>query len=87
MTLATIRTHIWRSSGDMVLHYKANGKKEIRMPGPSQEDDRGNQDAGADSHLPAEAGGVSQGEGGSAPPGSIHSQAASGSASVSIHNP
>ncbi|KAE8358028.1 hypothetical protein BDV27DRAFT_138317 [Aspergillus caelatus] len=87
MTLATIRTHIWRSSGDMMLHYKANGKKEIRMPGPSQEDDRGNQDAGADSHLPAEAGGMSQGEGGSAPPGSIHSQTASGSASVSIHNP
>ncbi|KAE8131811.1 hypothetical protein BDV38DRAFT_263164 [Aspergillus pseudotamarii] len=87
MTLATIRTHIWRSSGDMVLHYKANGKKEIRMPGPSQEDDRGNQEAGADSHLPAEAGGMSQGEGGSAPPGSIHSQTASGSTSVSIHNP
>ncbi|KAL1855430.1 hypothetical protein Plec18170_004149 [Paecilomyces lecythidis] len=29
MTLATIRTHIWRSSGDMVLVYKANGKKHI----------------------------------------------------------
>lgn len=87
MTLATIRTHIWRSSGDMVLHYKANGKKEIRMPGPGQEDERDTQNAGAGSHPPAEAGGMPQGEGGSAPPGSIHSQTASGSASVSIHNP
>ncbi|KAE8407975.1 hypothetical protein BDV37DRAFT_205952 [Aspergillus pseudonomiae] len=87
MTLATIRTHIWRSSGDMVLHYKANGKKEIRMPSPSQEDDNGNQNAGAGSQPPVEAGGMSQGEGGSAPPGSIHSQTASGSASVSAHNP
>ncbi|QMW45173.1 hypothetical protein G4B11_008593 [Aspergillus flavus] len=65
MTLATIRTHIWRSSGDMVLHYKANGKKEIRMPGPGQEDERDNQNAGAGSHPPAEAGGMPQGEGGS----------------------
>lgn len=31
MTLATIRTHIWRSSGDMVLVYKSNGKKHIPM--------------------------------------------------------
>ena len=32
MTLATIRTHLWRTSGDMVLHYKTNGKKEIHPP-------------------------------------------------------
>ncbi|KAJ9198452.1 hypothetical protein DTO164E3_5285 [Paecilomyces variotii] len=31
MTLATIRTQIWRSSGDIVLVYKANGKKHIPM--------------------------------------------------------
>lgn len=35
MTLATIRAYIWRSSGDMVLYYKANGKKEIR-PRPDE---------------------------------------------------
>ncbi|PLB42072.1 WD repeat protein [Aspergillus candidus] len=33
MTLATMRTHIWRSSSDMILHYRANGKREIPMPG------------------------------------------------------
>ncbi|QKX58531.1 uncharacterized protein TRUGW13939_05655 [Talaromyces rugulosus] len=32
MTLATIRTHIWRAGGDMILYYKANGKKTIRPP-------------------------------------------------------
>lgn len=37
MTLATIRAYIWRSSGDMVLYYKANGKKEIRPPPPEPE--------------------------------------------------
>lgn len=30
MTLATIRSHIWRGAGDVVLYYKANGKKQIR---------------------------------------------------------
>lgn len=29
MTLASIRTHVWRSGGDVVLHYKANGRKAI----------------------------------------------------------
>lgn len=27
MTLATVRAHIWRTGGDVVLHYKGNGKK------------------------------------------------------------
>ncbi|KAL4890203.1 Pkinase-domain-containing protein [Aspergillus ambiguus] len=76
MTLATIRAHIWRSSGDMVLYYKANGKKEIR----------GNQsqnETGPDQHLGPE---TTNGEAGSAPPGSTHSLAASGSGSASIHH-
>jgi WD repeat-containing protein 48 len=30
MTLATIRAHIWRGGGDVLLYYKANGKKEIK---------------------------------------------------------
>ncbi|KAI4727258.1 WD40 repeat-like protein [Aureobasidium sp. EXF-10728] len=29
MTLATIRTHIWRGGGDVLLHYKSNGKRRI----------------------------------------------------------
>lgn len=29
MTLATIRTHVWRSGGDVLLTYKANGRKQI----------------------------------------------------------
>lgn len=29
MTLATIRTHLWRGGGDIALFYKANGRKEI----------------------------------------------------------
>lgn len=32
MTLATLRTHVWRGGNDVILHYKANGRKEIRMP-------------------------------------------------------
>jgi WD repeat-containing protein 48 len=30
MTLASIRAHIWRGGGDVILYYKANGKKEIK---------------------------------------------------------
>ncbi|EEP80395.1 conserved hypothetical protein [Uncinocarpus reesii 1704] len=29
MTLLTMRTHIWRAGGDMILYYKANGKRII----------------------------------------------------------
>jgi WD repeat-containing protein 48 len=34
MTLASIRAHVWRGGGDVVLHYKANGRKEIK-PAPA----------------------------------------------------
>jgi WD repeat-containing protein 48 len=37
MTLASIRAHVWRGGGDVLLLYKANGRKEIRhapYPGP-----------------------------------------------------
>ncbi|KAK4999833.1 hypothetical protein LTR66_001217 [Elasticomyces elasticus] len=30
MTLATIRAHIWKGGGDVLLYYKANGRKDIR---------------------------------------------------------
>ena len=36
MSLATLRTHIWRGGNDVVLHYKANGRKEIPMPPPAE---------------------------------------------------
>jgi WD repeat-containing protein 48 len=29
MTLATIRTHVWRGGGDVLMYYKANGRKPI----------------------------------------------------------
>ena len=29
MTLASIRAHVWKSGGDVVLMYKANGRKKI----------------------------------------------------------
>lgn len=31
MTLATVRTHVWRGGGDVLLYYKANGRKEIKI--------------------------------------------------------
>ena len=30
MTLASIRAHVWRGGGDVLLQYKANGRKEIK---------------------------------------------------------
>jgi WD repeat-containing protein 48 len=35
-TLATLRVHVWRTGGDVVLHYKSNGRKELRLPHPAQ---------------------------------------------------
>lgn len=35
MTLATIRSHLWRGGGDVVLYYKANGKKAILHAPPT----------------------------------------------------
>jgi WD repeat-containing protein 48 len=34
MTLASIRAHIWRGGGDVLLTYKGNGRKEIKPPAP-----------------------------------------------------
>ncbi|KAJ5620404.1 hypothetical protein N7510_004388 [Penicillium lagena] len=71
MTLATIRTHLWRSSGDMILYYKANGKKEIKPPKSLLGVD--------ETHLTVDGAGTVNGES-SVPAGSIHSTANSGSA-------
>ena len=48
MTLATIRSSMWRGGGDVLLYYKSNGRKEIKhtpavtsplspQPAPGQE--------------------------------------------------
>jgi WD repeat-containing protein 48 len=34
MTLASLRAHVWRGGGDVLLHYKANGRKEIKPLAP-----------------------------------------------------
>lgn len=34
-TLATLRVHVWRTGGDVALYYRANGRKEIKMPHPA----------------------------------------------------
>ncbi|KAK5939267.1 hypothetical protein PMZ80_008570 [Knufia obscura] len=34
MTLATLRVHMWRTGGDVVLHYKENGKREFKRAHP-----------------------------------------------------
>lgn len=75
MTLATIRTHLWRTSGDMVLYYKANGKKEIRPPRSLMSSDENHPAAGETS--------VPNGES-NAPPSSIHSMTNSGSVAGSV---
>jgi WD repeat-containing protein 48 len=71
MTLATIRTHLWRTSGDMILYYKTNGKKEIHPP-PSLLGIDENHASLGDPH-------VRNGDNSHAPSGSIHSEAYSAS--------
>ncbi|KAK0704914.1 hypothetical protein B0H67DRAFT_592679 [Lasiosphaeris hirsuta] len=36
MSLATLRAHVWKGGNDIVLHYKANGKKEIPIRDPPE---------------------------------------------------
>jgi WD repeat-containing protein 48 len=79
MTLATIRTCLWRTSGDMILYYRANGKKEIRLP-PSLS---GNNENRLSAGEPVSLNGALNGES-TAPPGSIHSMANSGSIAGSV---
>lgn len=40
MTLATLRAHVWKGGADVMLYYKSNGRKEIRIekaPEPVEE--------------------------------------------------
>jgi WD repeat-containing protein 48 len=30
MSLATLRTHVWKGGSDIILYYKANGRKVIQ---------------------------------------------------------
>lgn len=75
MTLATIRTHLWRTSGDMILLYKANGKKKICPPESLTNTD--------ENHVTTGEKLAPNGDG-HAPPGSIHSMANSGSVTGSV---
>lgn len=36
MSLATLRAHVWKGGNDIVLHYKANGRKEIPIRDPPE---------------------------------------------------
>ncbi|GAB1313383.1 hypothetical protein MFIFM68171_03593 [Madurella fahalii] len=47
MTLATLRTHVWRGGNDIILHYKANGRKEIPMPPREEPEEAANTEAAA----------------------------------------
>jgi len=83
MTLATIRASLWRTSGDMVLYYRANGKKEIRPPPSLTGNNENHLTTGEPSSLNGALGGALNGES-TAPPGSIHSMANSGSVAGSV---
>lgn len=34
-SLAALRTHLWKGGSDIVLHYKTNGRRELRPFPPS----------------------------------------------------
>lgn len=48
MSLATLRAHVWKGGNDIVLHYKANGRKEISKELPSHSSQ---QPAASDSNV------------------------------------
>lgn len=57
MTLATLRAYIWKGGNDVVLHYKANGKKEIPLPSPeTPATEEGDAPASVDASTEDEAG-------------------------------
>ncbi|KKA26181.1 hypothetical protein TD95_003759 [Thielaviopsis punctulata] len=35
MSLATLRAHVWKSGSDVVLYYKANGRRKVPVPKPA----------------------------------------------------
>ena len=48
MSLATLRAHIWKGGNDVVLYYKANGRKEIPKELPKGAEPAGTSEAEAD---------------------------------------
>ncbi|KAL2829950.1 hypothetical protein BDW59DRAFT_141518 [Aspergillus cavernicola] len=85
MTLATIRAQFWRSGGDMVLNYKCNGKKEMRLIGSEKDSDKAKATTEAHTNQqPLSQPGIPNGEDASTSlPSSNQSTTPSGSASVS----
>lgn len=65
MTLATIRSTLWRSGGDVILYYKANGRKKILHAPLASAGNAGTANAGA-----ITGGGLGAGNGGSISGGS-----------------
>lgn len=45
MSLATLRAHIWKGGNDVVLYYKANGRKEIPKELPNAAEPPGTSEA------------------------------------------
>lgn len=80
MTLATIKVTHWRNATDMVLHYKANSKKAIRLIG-SANDTNGQGEAQSNQQSQSESGAVPNGEEATA----SHGSTASGSVSTNIN--
>lgn len=47
-TLATVRTHMWRGGGDVILTYKSNGRKDLIPKRPQPHESRHALDGSAD---------------------------------------
>jgi WD repeat-containing protein 48 len=57
MTLATIRSHIWRGGGDVILYFKANGRKPIlHAPEVTSDSAQSPDDTGVPPAPPSESG-------------------------------
>lgn len=83
MTLATIKANYWRHSFDMILYYKANNKKQIRLIGSGK--DAAGKETPAEAQQPqSESEGVPNGVGEEV--GASHGSGASASASASGNN-
>lgn len=53
MSLATLRAHVWKGGNDVVLYYKANGRKDIPKELPQlQLDDPAVSDPGGQMSIP-----------------------------------
>ncbi|OAA63996.1 WD repeat protein [Cordyceps fumosorosea ARSEF 2679] len=56
LTLATLRTHIWKGGNDIVLYYKTNGRKTLRplpVPEPEQQPEQQSEQQQPQEALPS----------------------------------